>query len=97
MNETSKFSELRELFIRRMTEDSETKDARRKDFNQAIFGVRPDGSTYQCFNGTDMQMVLQCFDDAVQDLVNAPRAGCESRHAYARGLTGGRGYAGTGH
>lgn len=30
---------LRELFIRRMTVDSETTDRRRKDFNQAIFHI----------------------------------------------------------
>lgn len=31
------FEQLRELFIKRMTEDSETTDRRRKDFNEAIF------------------------------------------------------------
>ncbi len=61
------FDKLRELFIRRMTEDSETKDRRRKDFNQAIFGYRDDGSTYPCWCETDMDMVLKCFDDAVKD------------------------------
>lgn len=61
-------SRLRELFIKRMTEDSETQDRRRKDYNQAIFGFLDDGSTYQVFNDTDMNMVLQCFDDAVKDL-----------------------------
>ena len=63
----SEIAKLRELFIKRMTVDSETHDARRKDFNQAIFGFNDDGSTYQCFYGTDMDMVLQCFDDAVKD------------------------------
>ena len=61
------FAELRELFIKRMTVDSETHDRRRKDFNQAIFGYRDDGSTYACWTDTDMDMVLQCFDDAVYD------------------------------
>ena len=61
-------SELRGLFIKRMTEDSETHDKRRKDFNQAIFGYRDDGvSTYQVWNETTLDMVLQCFDDAVKD------------------------------
>ena len=59
--------EFRELFIKRMTVDSEHHDARRRDFNQAIFGYRDDGSTYAVFNGTDMDMVLRCFDDAVKD------------------------------
>jgi len=62
------FSKLRLLFIKRMTEDSETTDRRKKEYNQAIFGYNEDGSTYQCFNGTDMQMVLDCFDNAVKDL-----------------------------
>lgn len=35
-------NKLRDLFIRRMTVDSETKDRRRKDFNQAIFHVESD-------------------------------------------------------
>ena len=61
------FHELRELFIRRMTEDSETTDRRRKDFNQAIFGYCDDGSTYQVWSDMDMGMVLKCFDDAVKD------------------------------
>ena len=61
------FHELRELFIRRMTEDSETNDRRSKDFNAAIFGYRDDGSTYAVWTDTDMDMVLKCFDDAVKD------------------------------
>ena len=61
------FVELRELFIKRMTVDSETTDARRKDFNQAIFHYNDDGSTYAVWCETDMDMVLQCFDDAVKD------------------------------
>lgn len=65
----SRYTErLRSLFIRRMTEDSETKDRRRKEFNQAIFGFNDDGTTYQCFCDTDMYMVLDCFDNAVRDL-----------------------------
>lgn len=31
------FQELKQLFIKRMTEDSETQDRRKRDFNQAIF------------------------------------------------------------
>ena len=33
---------LRDLFIRRMTVDSETQDARRREFNQAIFHYESD-------------------------------------------------------
>lgn len=67
------FELLRELFIKRMTIDSDHNDRRRKDFNQAIFFY--DDYTHdhkQCFNGTNMEMVLQCFDDAVKDW----RRGC---------------------
>lgn len=60
-------AEFRELFIKRMTVDSETHDARRREFNQAIFDYRDDGSTYPVFCETNLGMVLQCFDDAVKD------------------------------
>lgn len=62
--------DIRELFIKRMTVDSDHNDRRRKDYNQAIFHYdeyRADGTTYPVFFGTDMDMVLQCFDDAVKD------------------------------
>ena len=58
---------IRELFVKRMTVDSDHHDRRRRDYNQAIFGLRPNGTTYQCFNDTDMDMVLKCWDDAVGD------------------------------
>ena len=68
------FAELRELFIKRMTVDSEHNDRRRKDFNQAIFSwweedkTEADPSkTFQCWSNMSMDMVLQCFDDAVKD------------------------------
>lgn len=83
------FEELKRLFIKRMTEDSETKDRRRKDFNQAIFSYYSDeyieetnkysekykldsfkvkpGDTYPVWDEITMDMVLQCFDDAVKD------------------------------
>ena len=61
------FAKFRVLFIRRMTEDSETQDRRRRDYNQAIFHYCDDGSTFAVWNDTDMDMVLKCFDDAVKD------------------------------
>lgn len=68
------FAELRELFIKRMTVDSDHHDRRRKDYNQAIFcwwdedRVEADPSkTFQCWTQMNMDMVLQCFDDAVKD------------------------------
>lgn len=79
--------ELRELFIKRMTVDSDHNDRRRKDYNQAIFHYENDesvdewnkecerfnlpkksyGRTYAVWSEMDMDMVLQCFDDAVKD------------------------------
>ena len=62
------FAELRELFIKRMTVDSDHNDRRRKDYNQAIFHYYDDNSnTYQVWSEMDMDMVLQCFDDAIKD------------------------------
>jgi len=60
---------LRELFIARMTVDSETQDARRRDFNQAIFFFKEEGDddAIPVFSETTMNMVLQCFDDATKD------------------------------
>lgn len=80
-------AKLRELFIKRMTIDSDHNDRRRKDFNQAIFhyeaGESVDewnkecekfnlpkknyGRTYAVWSEMDMDMVLQCFDDAAKD------------------------------
>ena len=68
------FGELRELFIKRMTVDSDHHDRRRKDYNQAIFGwweedeLEADPSkTFPCWTPMNMDMVLKCFDDAVKD------------------------------
>ena len=61
------FHELRELFISRMVEDSESRDRRSSKFNQAIFFYRDDGTTGQAWNEIDMDMVLKCFDDAIKD------------------------------
>lgn len=66
--EKKSVEQLRELFIKRMTVDSISLDRRRRDYNQAIFSYRDDGSTYQCFYNMDLDMVLECFDNAVKDL-----------------------------
>lgn len=66
-------SELRDLFIKRMTVDSDHSDSRRKDYNQAIFSWWEDEenkipeNTFPCWTPMTMDMVLQCFDDAVKD------------------------------
>ena len=54
---------LKELFIKWLTEDSKHNDARKKDFNQAIFSKEG----WQCFNGTDLDMVLSKFDRAFKE------------------------------
>lgn len=58
---------LRECFIKRMTVDSEHSDRRRKDYNQAIFRDYGKGEHEQVFYGTTMEMVIDCFDNAVKD------------------------------
>jgi hypothetical protein len=66
-------SELRDLFIKRMTVDSDHNDRRRKDYNQAIFSWWFDEknkipeNTFPCWTPMNMAMVLQCFDNAVKD------------------------------
>lgn len=77
----------RQLFIKRMTVDSEHTDRRRKDYNQAIFRFESNeevdawnekceifglpkksyGRTYAVWSEMDMDMVLECFDNAVRD------------------------------
>ena len=55
--------ELRRLFLKYLTIDSLTHDARRRDFNQAIFN-RDKG--WAIFHGTDLDMVMEKFDKAVK-------------------------------
>ena len=64
-----KTDKLRQLFLKYLTIDSETKDARRKEFNQAIF-IDPTDKMFgghQVFNGTDLDMVMEKFDRAVKE------------------------------
>ncbi len=56
---------LRELFLTYLTVDSEIQDARRKEFNQAIFNAK---EGWAVFNDTDLKMVLDKFDKAAADL-----------------------------
>jgi len=55
---------LRQLFIKYLTVDSQTHDARRKDFNQAIFD---ETEGWAVFNGTDLDMVMAKFDKAIKE------------------------------
>ena len=65
------YEELRKAFVKRLTVDSPHHGARRKDFNQAIFDA---DEGFACFNGTDLDMVLEKFDAAVRDLTYLPKA-----------------------
>ena len=57
--------EIRKEFLRMLTTDSETKDRRRRGFNQAIFDAK---EGWQVFNGTDLDMVICAFDKAITNL-----------------------------
>jgi len=51
--------------------DSETHDARRKDFNLAIF-IDPNDKQFgghQVFCETDLDMVMEKFDKAIRELL----------------------------
>lgn len=57
------WDDLREEFIRCMTVDSETRDHRRKDFNEAIFDAE---RGYAIWTKLDLGMVLAKYDQAVR-------------------------------
>jgi hypothetical protein len=56
---------IRREFFRLLTEDSETTDARRKEFNQAIFNAE---KGWACFNNTSLDMVMDKFEMAVKNI-----------------------------
>ena len=53
-------------FLRLLTEDSPHHDARRKDFNQAIFDAE---KGFAVFNGTDLEMVMEKFNGAIKNIL----------------------------
>lgn len=57
---------LRAKFLRLLTVDSKTQDARRKEFNQAIFNAE---KGWAVFNGTDLSMVMGKFDKALKEKI----------------------------
>lgn len=59
----SALDDLRAEFLGLLTVDSETKDARRREFNQAIFDA---DRGYAIWTGTDLDMVMSRFDKAVR-------------------------------
>ncbi len=61
---TCQINRLRALFLKYLTEDSETRDGRRRKFNQSIFNSK-DGQ--EVFWGTDLGMVMEKFDRAVKE------------------------------
>lgn len=61
-----KIKALRAEFVRFLTVDSETKDRRRREYNQAVFDPETGNSVW---SSTDMDMVLQKFDRAVKEII----------------------------
>ena len=57
--------QLREEFLHLLVRDSETKDRRRKDFNQALFDAE---AGYPIWTEIDLRMVMEKFDKAVRNL-----------------------------
>lgn len=55
-------------FLRLLTEDSPHHDARRKNFNQAIFDAE---KGFAVFNGTDLEMVMEKFNKAIANLTRS--------------------------
>ena len=65
----SKVAALRAEFLRFLTQDSETKDRRRRDFNQAIFNAE---EGWAIWTSTDLDMVMSKFDKATRALKVTP-------------------------
>lgn len=61
----------KDLFIKRLTIDSEHDDRRRKDYNQALFHYKDDDNpelgTYQVWSEITLDMVMDAFDSALKD------------------------------
>lgn len=60
---------LRTEFLRLLTTDSETQDARRREFNQAIFDAE---KGFAIWTSTDLDMVMTKFDTAVKNCKGHP-------------------------
>lgn len=60
-------ADLREEFLRLLTEDSETNDRRRKEYNQAIFDTMENGGC-TVWTSTTLDMVMDKFDQAVKGI-----------------------------
>jgi hypothetical protein len=60
----SKYAALRREFIELLTQESETRDMRRREYNQALFDPE---SGNPVWSSTDLGMVLEKFDKAVKN------------------------------
>lgn len=58
---------LRATFLALLTVDSETRDRRRRDYNQAIFIADGSFAGGAVFAGTTLDMVMDKFDHAVRE------------------------------
>jgi hypothetical protein len=67
-------SPLRTEFLRLLTEDSATRDRRRREYNQAIFAT-PELGGYAVWTSTTLAMVMDKFDTAVRQSGRAPADG----------------------
>lgn len=73
MRHKKEIDHIRELFWKRLTEDSPHQDRRRSDYNQALFdhwGDDPkvdEKEWFQCFCQMTPHMIIRAFDDAVKD------------------------------
>ena len=65
---------LREEFLRLLTQDSETVDLRRRDYNRAIFAPSQEGG-FAILTRTTLNMIMQKFDRAMENLKDADSAG----------------------
>ena len=56
---------LRDAFIKYLTVDGETQDARRKEFNQRLFNPK---EGWQCWDRIDFNMIMEKFDKSVKEV-----------------------------
>ena len=71
MNNKVSVAALRKSFLKYLTVDSQTKDRRRKEFNQALF-IAPADKTLggrQVWTSIDLDMVMEKFDRAVKVVI----------------------------
>jgi len=67
----------RENFMNYLTVDSDTQDARRKDFNQAIFDAK---EGWAVFNDIDLDMVMEKLDKALAHTIREQEGSDTSDH-----------------